>query len=139
MWCHPSSVANAVGQEPQGQCGRWAQQVAGPRLRVTAGVDEAPREHTQWGPISSELRGSDAPGQRLGSEERELQSQGLRDRSAARESRGGGLCRGLTLCSTFMTGWAKYRALQSQKPVCIVAEMKLLCPASSGSSAVFGT
>lgn len=40
--------------------------------------------------------------------------------------------------ATFMTGWAKYRALQSQKPVCIVAEMKLLCPAvSSGSSAVF--
>lgn len=41
--------------------------------------------------------------------------------------------------ATFMTGWAKYRALQSQNPVCIVAEMKLLCPAvSSGSSVVFG-
>lgn len=38
-----------------------------------------------------------------------------------------------------MTGWAKYRALQSQKPVCIAAEMKPLCPAaSSGSSVVFG-
>lgn len=40
---------------------------------------------------------------------------------------------------TFMTGWAKYLALQSQKPVCTAAEMKLLCPtASSASSAVCG-
>lgn len=39
-----------------------------------------------------------------------------------------------------MTGWAKYRALQSQNPVCTAAEMKLLCPAaSSGSSVVFRT
>lgn len=40
---------------------------------------------------------------------------------------------------TFMTGWAKYLALQSQNPVCTAAEMKLLCPtASSASSAVCG-
>lgn len=37
---------------------------------------------------------------------------------------------------TFMTGWAKYRALQSQNPVCIVAHMKLLCPAASSASSV---
>lgn len=35
-----------------------------------------------------------------------------------------------------MTGWAKYRALQSQNPVCIVAHMKLLCPAASSASSV---
>ena len=38
--------------------------------------------------------------------------------------------------TTFMTGWAKYRALQSQKPVCVVAETKLLCPAASSASSV---
>jgi len=37
---------------------------------------------------------------------------------------------------TFMTGWAKYFALQSQNPVCTVAEMKLLCPTVSSASSV---
>lgn len=43
---------------------------------------------------------------------------------------------GQELILTFMTGWAKYRALQSQNPVCMVAHMKLLCPAASSASSV---
>lgn len=47
--------------------------------------------------------------------------------------RGGGRGRG----STFMTGCAKYLALQSHSPVCMVALMKFRCPpGSSPSSAV---
>lgn len=90
--------------------------------------------------------GSDRGGQRPGLCGKEGGQDGSRGQGSARpgsarKATAGPLCTRRGVCvtthATFMTGWAKYRALQSQKPVCIVAGTRLLCPAASSvSSAV---
>lgn len=91
---------------------------------------EVPSEQTQGGLDGQlEQRSPDTPGPRE-SEAPGPSCPGSRGEHALRAR---GAAHG-----TFMTGCAKYRALQSQKPVCIVAETKPLCPAaSSGSSVVW--
>lgn len=107
---------------PEGRRRRPAQR--GPRQpRPPASLRSG--HSSQRGPCERPLRG---PEQELGAEE--LRHPGPGGRGGER----GLWARART--ATFMTGCAKYRALQSQKPVCIAAEMKLLCPAASSVSSV---